>query len=672
MVLIPTSTSPTSGPPRRRGVVLVVVGALILLVGAGAVLIQRFMQAQYLEAHRYTFGEIAVNLAESGLNLFMEHLRESGLTPGSPLYEILVASAWDELDGTVYPVASPHLDELVALAGAGARASVQVEFRGFKPFYPPGGLKGVEPDPREKFGELAIVARGEYRGLVRTLVAAKQVKVASVVAPVLSKFTLFVRSRDGVEPNLLAYDRTRPARGFAKDGEPAHPLVLYHSPERNPAVVDDRFFSLAAHFSTYPPDRGGLVYLGGASPWYLNLVHGAGPAPHEESHLLRRTRYRMDSALPGIRTEYGLAFGFYQGILASGKFGSQAAPSTPTRRTGEPVPDATAAIHLYGDLDDVTPTLVFGPVFRSYVTLRLLDGLWYPFRTPAEFQGVAATSPVFAGGYEAYRRVMVRVEDEPVNRTLDYLASNAETLLEDGRVDAEETPFVPEPGLLDPLLTRVGPAVDGDPGFLRPRPGEPVPGALRLLRPRPGGRPDELFRGALQDLDGPTLEKLLAPKVAVVVKDQAELTRRYLAGTRLELPGIVRVEEGDVELPALASPSGGMLVVSGTLRLMGPITGPAKGPPLTLVSLGGDIHVATGEPVRAHLVALDGWVRTRGRLQLVGALAAGNLDLAGLVAGPEPKAIRYDPALDPTDAEAQRAQLRVALDRRVKLYLEGH
>ena len=53
-------------------------------------------------------------------------------------------------------------------------------------------------------------------------------------------------------------------------------------------------------------------------------------------------------------------------------------------------------------------------------------------------------------------------------------------------------------------------------------------------------------------------------------------------------------------------------------------------------------------------------------------MAARALDLAGLVAGAGRKAIRYDQALDPTDPASAPGQLRVALDRPIRIHLEGH
>ena len=74
----------------------------------------------------------------------------------------------------------------------------------------------------------------------------------------------------------------------------------------------------------------------------------------------------------------------------------------------------------------LTPTVVLGPVYRCYVTLRLLDGLWYPHRTASEFAAASGAGP-FAGDYAAYRRCMARVETEAYNRAYDYIVTKKST-----------------------------------------------------------------------------------------------------------------------------------------------------------------------------------------------------------------------------------------------------
>src|SRR5690606_18830004 len=149
-----------------------------------------------------------------------------------------------------------------------------------------------------------------------------------------------------------------------------------------------------------------------------------------------RARYRLTDRTP---PEHQLWFGFYDDILAAPNF-RVAGPDTPRPRrpTGEPVVSATAALHLYGDVDHDPPTVVLGPAFRSYVTTRLRDGLWEPYRTRDQFAASAAAGRY--SSYADYARWMTRVVEEPYNRSYDFMRSNEELVDAEGLVEGGGTP----------------------------------------------------------------------------------------------------------------------------------------------------------------------------------------------------------------------------------------
>lgn len=657
---------------RRSGVILVVVGALVVIIAIGAFMFRQATLQQYLDAHRLTFSQIAMYLAESGLNASLERFRESTSRPGTEFYELLLTRPYAQLNGARVEVSSPFLDQVVEILGVEATIAIEVALDGFRPLHPPQGLRGFQADPREKFGEVKLVSTGCYRGVCRKIVASRQVRVVSVTAPVVSKFTLFVHEKGDQKVNTLAYRRLAPQDGFTYEGEAASPLVLYHRTEQVPGLDQGRFLPLADVLAETDPDQGGLVYLGGDDPWFLNLVHGVGAGVYEELFQLRRARYLYDSQLGGVTKEVGMTFGIYEGILDSPKFFSVRKPRNYPRAGGrnEDVSDRTAALHLYGDVFNVQPTVVLGPVFRSYVDVRLLDGLWYPYMTREEFNA-REDKQLFGGRYEVYSQVMVRVRDEAYNRSYDYIASNVEELMSGGTVDGKDTPFVPGPILLERGLLRVQPAVPGDNGFLYPQPEQQNSGQCRLVRLAPGGG-ETLFQGALADIDGAFMEQILMAKAVYTVPDQQAFKARYLAGTELTVPGVVFIESGDLELPDLNVTQGAMVVVAGNVEVTGRIVQSQPKHPLTVVSLNGDIQIRTGEKIDVALVALRGGISSRGRLNLVGALAAERLDLASLVRGPEEKRITYNQDLDPTDSETYFHHLRVVLDEDVRMYLEAN
>jgi hypothetical protein len=655
---------------RRSGFLLLVVGGLILLIGIGSMMFHRAARQQYLDAHRFASATIAAQLAESGLNASLERFLEATQQPGTELHDLLLSRSAGALNGTSLNMNSPFLDDLLLLLGGGASISVSVKLDHFRPLTPSAGLRGLLADEREKAGEIKLVSEASFRGIQRRIVASKRIRVVSIVAPVVSKFTLFVRTLGDESLNSLKYSRLAPEEGFTLLGEEASPLTLFHGGEQIPAVEGGRLLPLQDVLTERPPDQGGLVYLGGRKPWFLHLVHGIGAGPFEELFHLRRARYLFESPLPGVTKEIGMYFGFYDGLLDSKKFASMRSPNRYPRGNNLPdVVDQTSLLHLYGDIHNVSPTLVLGPAFRSYVTMRLLDGLWYPTQTASEFSQRNDQS-LFPKGYESYREVMVRVQDESYNRSYDFLTTNQEVLQEGGGVTSNGTPFLPAPSLTEDRLQRVQPAAPGDSAFLYPQPDQEVAGLCRLIRQEQGGGQQDLFRGALADLDGDVMEQVLRAKAVVQVPNQEAFRKRFLVNNTLQLPGVVLIREGDLNLADVNSGKGGMVVVQGGIEVRGKVVQTQPHHPLTLVSLSGDIHLRSDEKLDVALIALRGTVTSRGRLELVGSLAAHHLPLSQIVRGPESKRITYNQDLDPTAPENQWAHLRVILDKRVNLYLE--
>jgi hypothetical protein len=617
-------------------------------------------------------GEVAMNLAEAGLEHARLSLENVDRNPEHPLF-MLITETSGELEGRRIPWNVPALDAVVDAVGPDGDLSVEVELVSFTSLIEPGALRGVLPDPREKVGIVRLASRGVFQGIVRRLVADVEVRVARAATPVLSKFTLFVRSQGGQELNPI--ERAPPGADGALSvgGQAAAPLVLYNREELFPAIVDGRFDPLRDVFGAgLPPDEGGLIYLGGEEPWYFNLVHGLGRRRYEELFQLRRARYRIADPPPGVGQEIGFMFGFYTGVLGSPQLGGQG--NALPRLGAGPVPGGTAALHLYGDTANVTPTLVLGAGYRAYLRIRLLDGAWFPYRDAAGFAADAALSALFPGGYEEYREVMAQVVLEPYNRAYDYVVTNGEELVGENRVEAAETPFEPPPVLGHADLQRVGPATDGDAYFAYPPVGEASAsrGRCQITRVMDGGDREDVFRGALADLDADLLEGILQRRVSRTVADQQALLQLCQSSRGFEPPGVVRVEEGGLALGGFTVNRAGLVLADGDIEVVGGIGRNEGSGALTLVSRNGDIRVLTNEPVFASLVALRGRVSARGQPRLHGGIGAEVLDWSQLIRGEGPKLLVYDHALDPTVEASYYGQFRMVSEPNPRLAVYGY
>ena len=643
--------------PCRRGVTLPITAILLLLASIGAVMLQHASRQRYREAHRHTSASVAEALAESGLNATLEQIWVGVQSPGSVFHDLVKETPAADLDGLATVVDSPHLGAVVAPLDD-ASLEVTVTFQEVRPFYPEDGLGGIRRDPREKFGQLVVGSTGTYRGIARRYEVVKPFKVVDVSAPVVSKFTLFVREHGDTPVNCLGYDRLNPGAAMDHEGRPGRPLTLFHRPGAVPTVEADTFHPTAPLIDGVPVDEGGLVYLGG-EPWYLNLVHGSGAGPFDELHHLRRVRMLAPTTIAGGEgaMDGRLWFGFYSGVLEAPPLqAGVAARRVPRRPSGEEVTDLTSALHLYGDVFNVSPTPVLGPVYRSYLLVPLPSGLWLPYLTQGEYSSLGR--PPVLSPYTTYAEHMTRVVEDPYNRSYDFLRTNMEALEPGGRVrTVGDQPMVPSMGLVPDALNRLGPASDGDRHFLYPPSGDPAPGLCRLRRPMASGE-EEVFRGALADLTPELLARALTSKAVETVADQAEFDARFGVGP-LDLPGIVLVESGGLRLGQRGVLSAGMVLARGDIEVTGFLSQQEAGATLTLVSLEGNVTVSTGDLVQAHLVALGGTAYfSRGQLNILGGVAAGRLDLPSLVAGVDAKWLTYDPGLDPTSEESYRRHLR--------------
>lgn len=640
---------------------IAIAGVLILVIAIGTTMLQQVSRQRYLEAHMASRAEVALNLAESGRNMAMEILRETGLVPGTVLFEELIRRLMEDGETTEIPLTPAVLEELAADLDPESEVAVTMTLREEGPLLPASGLRGILRDPREKEAALIVRSSATFLGVTRTLIAESRIRMVRVTAPVVSKFTLFLGTTGGQELNLLGMERA--GAGTLKMGSGAGaPLVLHNRTERFPAILDGRFDPLGPLFSSMAMDAHGLVHLGGDEPWVLNLSHGVGGGKYEELFHLRRTRYAYPSAVGGVSTETGLLFGFHDGVLGGAPF----AGGTPQRAAelgGGRVPDKVAALRLFGDVTDVSPTVVLGPVYRSYLRLIALDGLWYPYRR-------SGTAGGFPGSADDYQRVMAQVVADPYNWSVDFMATNQETWMEGGRVGGAGTPFAPRPGLVPDVLARIQPLDGGDRAFLYPEPGAGDGGAVQLLRLMQGGDAEPLFEGTLSDLDGPTMEEALLRKVTTRVDDADAFLARFAPGNVVDTDGVILVRAGEVVLPGLAVGRPSMVLVEGSVALTGPI-GRVEGAPLTIVSLGGDIRVETSDRIEAALVAMRGQVTMRGAVDLVGGIAAQTLDFATLAAGAGPKDLRYDEGLDPTHEETYWKHFRIWTSPVVRLAVEG-
>jgi hypothetical protein len=390
---------PAAGVRRARAgfVVYVLLGALAVL-GTLLFALHGFSRQQNVHAHRASYGQLAEGLARSGLTVVLTRFRESFRRSGKllPLLatlgstrlaffvrnrpEVITArfsSAEGESDPFFRELLGPDyrypLDHMLEQL-PGARLDVFLTATAVPLF---SGV-GVE-DPVEKTCDMSFTARATYMEVTRRVRTGLQLKVVNPIAPLASKFTLFVA--DAVSGyNRLENDAAGQPTGAAR------PAVLHNTPpeDRADGLSDASLIARRAEpgeVRTAMRHRG-HVFLGARSgPVELNLTAGnrdAGeffhlyspqrfasgqlytklfnPPPYfnaVQGNQVARTR-RYD-AVDHDQYPYlsSIFFGFYMAL-----------ENDPNLNESLPDP-RSSLLHLYGDVAEPSRTVVWGDVVQD-------------------------------------------------------------------------------------------------------------------------------------------------------------------------------------------------------------------------------------------------------------------------------------------------------------------
>ncbi len=702
---------PRSAPPRRGrrhgfnlvGLILV----LVLLAGTGGA-IWHLARQSGRSSHWFLLAQQATALADAGLKEAMVLLeRENG--PGEALADLVAdmlaggspanRSLFEGSSGL--PSGLQAVVDRLAAADFPASVTAEVSARDLGPLAT-GPLDGIAADPKERRGRITLTCRAEVGHVLglrvaRTAILERRYRVVGLVPPLVGRFVLFAGSRGSDEVNALEQqaeaNRSSPDSGETVRAGGPEPLVVIAGAKA--AAVTGRDLDRDAFLAGLAGDgtlldRQGWIYLGpgpGGEAWNLKLAHGFLGAG--ESFLLdsaeRSVKYLGDDgAESGFRQRIVATFAaqdnqcipafdlpqtglwhLHHGFVSNWETIGIGAPRMVQDAIGNrtkyrfPDEDGKASVlRLLGTPEEASPTLVFGPVDRSFVQkaairLRLsqcrFNGVQFiPVYLPTEYPPRAGA--IVKNAFNLPPDTEFQTEGTAIRRE-PYLVSLLQMLVpgDKGTWDAKGV-LMPTgtaaPGSASPIGSGLVPAFSS-----LPAPGAPGSEAVVDAAYRGELAVDGLFTGNLGTGLAAFERALDAKRVFTVPADRrAEVFPARVLGTdgALRLPGILLVK-GTAELPVPAIGSvteGGILIAEGPLRITGAI---ARGgnEPLTLVSLTGDISIDPGVgTIEAYLAAPRGRVRFPGADLIVkGGLAGSELDLAGLT-GPKVR-IEYDPVYDP-------------------------
>jgi len=364
--------------PSRRGFVFPLVVGVIFVLGIFFGALSLLSRGQVQSAVHYVDSTRALELAEAGAGWASTLLASGSYNPHPSFFPLeLLKAIFDPTPNEVqeHIIEPPEsLDEYRrSLDGTLKIVARITKPRKFDP------VCGFFSDPIEKYGEMEIVSTASVGKSARKVRVTRGFKVFLAVHPVLSKFTLFVREPPA-DDQINCLLRNSTAEGF----ENGAPLVLQNHEQPFNAVDS------SIHLPALPPipqlarDFGWVFLNSPNGSWTLNLSGSSGETGEYDDRLLLRFGRYSD---PGLKAQVQVAqpnqlkdmIRQYQGIK------SKFQVVTSSGSVEKSASDILGIHYLFGDTPKVsiirpfgtgsrlTPTLVFGPVFRKYIHYRLVQ-----------------------------------------------------------------------------------------------------------------------------------------------------------------------------------------------------------------------------------------------------------------------------------------------------------
>ncbi|NLI75675.1 MAG: hypothetical protein GX442_04440 [Candidatus Riflebacteria bacterium] len=533
---------------------------------------------------------------------------------------------------------------------------------------------GPWQDPWEKHLRLSLTITLSYgrlgvRPFTKVYRFGRPARVQHLALPVLGKFTFFLAKPETTDETHEGYNCFENAIGGGRlQTSKVLPLVLFNHPEYKKTNLTSC----------------GYIFLGGTTDLQLHLTSGPDT---QNGEFFQFFNINNPSANPPVVTASDLPStpSFTQPVLvASGSFetarlGIQKALlgfylvdqqnppgdmnfknalerffSGTTSRTMK-----SSFLHLYGNLQNPSPAVVFGRVYRvfgqySFLTVDLdQDGVheyrWDILRTPADYQTLSGESSSLWKLVRLPTQIKKKKSNEVLeanpNLTLEILFGTPAQYLDAASQIIVQTYNAGYDYLLNPDMKFLPPdTFKGQTGLDHLQTGEKVSLAH-------SGKGATLFQGNLHTLTG---KDLLTDRVTWTASSPEEVFAEFRKGNDLDLRGQTVFVDTPLTIPANLSVTGpGTLICRGDLTIKGDLKSGTNPIPFTLVAVGSGSNIlldGQNQEVHAELVALAGTIRptkTTNHPRIRGGVAMQSLIPQDWAAGGE---ITWLPIYDPTTA----------------------
>lgn len=524
-----------------------------------------------------------------------------------------------------------------------------MEMRPKSPLFKGNTDPGFHIDVHEMAYDFLIQAEGSYGASTVRVTTFFEGRFVNILPPVLGKFSLFIRDQPPGGVNKLIDSKT--------------PASIQNSPLTITSGGSAGPNSLLPNLVTPFFEKQGWVFLGGLSPWRLNVSEGGGNPDLSECFL--RSDLFLSPIVPGdteFATEISAETRFstshvrlYKELLAMEK--------DQVLLLKQPNPEyvQTSLLHLFGSTRKPSPTLVFGNASRRWLLANGVyhpskaDPGYFPFMDAATFQSTLWPGSLgdsdarqiltllkghFNNSFDAYSQKMSDIWEEEIN------ATNLYALNMDG-TPAKTSPILTSTNLPTAFSgsrsSKLMSVNNAPADFFKMN-----VGSAYELKNTVG---KTLFSGG--DLSRIENLSFLTNKAGFVFENEKEFWKNVPRnpGNEIHVGGVILIK-GNLTISAplvISATGGGMIISTGNVRIKSPVK--CQGTqPLSIISLTNDLWVETAGQVHAALVAVQGQVHLPKECIINGLVAAKSLNLE--MGSPSLKReINYQTRFDPTDAE---------------------
>ncbi|MBU1108872.1 MAG: hypothetical protein KKB51_19500 [Candidatus Riflebacteria bacterium] len=517
-----------------------------------------------------------------------------------------------------------------------ATLKVEVELKDLETLVIPSA-PGPVSDEREKKILVMLHAEASINGAVAKVCRYREAKLVNILPSILGKFSLYLRQQGSLDNN--SFVDTFAGTGGLKDT----PLIVYSGKSTG-------FASLKPEAAADFFESQGWIFLGGDAPWIVGSGPGGGSGEHASGMQMNDQQMFPIPAQDDFSSLGFLAYYSQPEFLAvdlkkplynqafrdvnNDQLFSSRIRISGSRITPTPTNIVGKAIYRWALIQGFTNTATqkFAP-FPMLKEPQFPGGNW-----PGMSQNAAMTvEENFAGDFKRYSARMSYLIEENYNsinlRALKFPSPPLSTAIQ---IDPISISDKDRPGTSRRLKVDTRPAT-----FIDVNHGN----SYQVCRD--DGK--VLFDGNLSGFED--LRHFLS-KAGESFDEPVDFFKKIKNKEKENVISNIYYIKGDllIDRPLKAKDGcGGMVLVGGNITIQNEIVAPNL-ETIILISLGGNIRIATSSKIQAGLIALKGSIQAGSSLNVEGILSARDLSMS-LLSPLGSRKLLYNPNFDATDTQ---------------------